>query len=80
MTGYDLSLGNYFRSIVTMYCPDYDCPGSDGVSVVYEKEYGFGVINPDECPLCRKGLVNDKPEPPDPSTLDGALYYMGKER
>lgn len=62
---HDRYLANYHRSVQTVYCQNYDCPGSDGVTVDYEEEYGQGSIWPEECPECGGALDWDRPPEPE---------------
>jgi hypothetical protein len=64
-SAHDRWLANYHSSVETAYCQDYDCPGSDGVTVDYEEEYGQGSIRPEECPDCRGPLGWDCPTEPE---------------
>ena len=64
---HDAMLANYHHSYETMWCENPTCANhQDGLTVLYESEYGQGWTTPEDCPLCH-GHLNDEPGQYDPS-------------
>ncbi len=61
MSAHDQWLANYHRSYETVYCDNVKCSNSEGITVLYEEEYGQGSISPEDCPQCRGNLSFDAP-------------------
>ena len=66
MSAHDRWLANYHQNVETAYCTNATCGNhADGLTVLYEEEYGQGWTTPEECPLCYGDLTFDAPDPPD---------------
>jgi len=65
LPGYDTWLGRYHCSEITVYCVNAACPNADGLTALYENEYGQGWITPEDCPVCHSELLDEPKEEDD---------------